>query len=80
MVTTDDGEVGYDKLLLATGSEPRRFAAADESGARVAYLRTLDDCASLRSALQEQPRRGDRRRRLDRPRGGRRGPHDRLRR
>ena len=55
VVTTDGGEVGYDKLLLATGSEPRRFAAADESGARVAYLRTLDDCASLRSALQEQP-------------------------
>ncbi len=55
VVTTDGGEVGYDKLLLATGSEPRHFAAADESGARVAYLRTLDDCASLRSALQEQP-------------------------
>jgi NADPH-dependent 2,4-dienoyl-CoA reductase/sulfur reductase-like enzyme len=55
MVTTDGGEVGYDQLLLATGSEPRRFAAADVSGARVAYLRTLDDCASLRSALQEQP-------------------------
>ncbi len=56
VVTTGDGEVGYDKLLLATGSEPRRFAAADDSGARVAYLRTLDDCAALRAALQEQPR------------------------
>ncbi len=55
VVTTDGGDVGYDELLLATGSEPRRFAAADESGARVAYLRTLDDCASLRSALLEQP-------------------------
>jgi 3-phenylpropionate/trans-cinnamate dioxygenase ferredoxin reductase subunit len=55
LVTTDGGEVGYDELLLATGSEPRRFAAADESGARVAYLRTLENCASLRSALQEQP-------------------------
>ena len=32
------------------------FAAADDSGARVAYLRTLDDCAALRAALQEQPR------------------------
>jgi 3-phenylpropionate/trans-cinnamate dioxygenase ferredoxin reductase subunit len=56
VVTTGDGDVGYDKLLLATGSEPRRFAAADDSGARVAYLRTLDDCAVLRAALQEQPR------------------------
>jgi NADPH-dependent 2,4-dienoyl-CoA reductase/sulfur reductase-like enzyme len=56
VVVTDDDEVSYDDLVLATGSEPRHFAAADESGARVAYLRTLEDCASLRSALQEQPR------------------------
>ena len=56
VVSTADGETGYDRLLLATGSEPRRFATADDSGARVAYLRTLDDCAALRAALQQQPR------------------------
>lgn len=56
VVSTADGEIGYDRLLLATGSEPRHFATADDSGARVAYLRTLDDCAALRAALQQQPR------------------------
>src|SRR5262245_59149266 len=29
VVVTDGGEVSYDDLVLATGSEPRRFAAAD---------------------------------------------------
>jgi NADPH-dependent 2,4-dienoyl-CoA reductase/sulfur reductase-like enzyme len=55
-VATDGGEVSYDQLVLATGSEPRRLPAADRSGARVAYLRTMDDGVALRSALQEQPR------------------------
>ncbi len=56
VVATDDGELGYDELLVATGSEPRRLPAIDSSGARVAYLRTLDDNAALRAALLEQPR------------------------
>ena len=55
-VVTDAGELGYDGLLLATGSEPRHVAAFDGSGARVAYLRTRDDSAALRSALLEKPR------------------------
>ena len=40
----------YDRLLLATGSRPRRLDAADQSG-RVAYLRTLEDSLALREAL-----------------------------
>ncbi len=56
VVATDDGELGYDELLVATGSEPRRLPAIDSTGARVAYLRTLDDNAALRAALLEQPR------------------------
>jgi len=55
-VTTDAGEIGYDELLLATGSEPRHVAAFDTSGARVAYLRTREESASLRAALLEKPR------------------------
>jgi NADPH-dependent 2,4-dienoyl-CoA reductase/sulfur reductase-like enzyme len=51
VVTTGSGEVGYDRLLLATGSEPRRFAAVDDSGAEVAYLRTRDDAGALKQAL-----------------------------
>jgi NADPH-dependent 2,4-dienoyl-CoA reductase/sulfur reductase-like enzyme len=56
VVTTSSGEVGYDRLLLATGSEPRRFAAVDDSGARIAYLRTRDDSAALKAALVEGAR------------------------
>ena len=56
IVQTDAGQVGYDQLLLAMGSEPRHVAAFDASGARVAYLRTREDSEALRSALLEKPR------------------------
>ncbi len=56
VVTTGDAEVPYDKLLLATGSAPRRFGPADGSDARVAYLRTLDEGIALRTALRQRPR------------------------
>ena len=51
-VTLDDGRVlGYDRLLLATGAEPRRLhiPGADLDG--VYYLRTLADCDLLRDRL-----------------------------
>ena len=49
----DGSKVGYDKLLLATGSEPRRppIPGADANG--VHYLRTIDDAATLNSVLAE---------------------------
>ena len=49
----DGSNVGYDKLLLATGSEPRRppIPGADANG--VYYLRTIDDAATLNSVLAE---------------------------
>ena len=50
-LTTATGTHGFERLLLATGAEPRRLPAADDSGARVAYLRTLDDSRALRAAL-----------------------------
>ncbi len=44
----------YDRLLLATGAQPRHLALADESGADVVYLRTLDDAAALSPRLGER--------------------------
>ncbi|MUL85484.1 MULTISPECIES: NAD(P)/FAD-dependent oxidoreductase [unclassified Mycolicibacterium] len=51
-LTLPDGTtVGYDKLLLATGSASRRppIPGADAEG--VHYLRTIDDAAALSAAL-----------------------------
>lgn len=51
VVVTEPGDVAYDRLLLATGAEPRRLPI---EGA--VYLRTRDDSAALRAALEERPR------------------------
>jgi 3-phenylpropionate/trans-cinnamate dioxygenase ferredoxin reductase subunit len=49
----DGSTVRYDKLLLATGSRPRRppIPGADADG--VHYLRTIDDADALNSALTQ---------------------------
>jgi 3-phenylpropionate/trans-cinnamate dioxygenase ferredoxin reductase subunit len=52
LVTVGDSQVSYDRLLLATGSSARRLPAADDSGAPVAYLRTVDDADRIRTALR----------------------------
>jgi 3-phenylpropionate/trans-cinnamate dioxygenase ferredoxin reductase subunit len=50
-VDVGDRKVSYDRLLLATGSQPRRLAVADESGLPVSYLRTLEDSLALKERL-----------------------------
>ena len=70
VVVTEADEQPYAQLVLATGARPRRLDLADESGAEVAYLRTIDDSDRIRAAPHAWPRRGDRGRRLDRARGG----------
>ncbi len=52
-VTLSDRRLDYDRLLLATGAQPRRLEIADRSGADVLYLRTLDDALALSIRLTE---------------------------
>ncbi|MEU1389872.1 MULTISPECIES: FAD-dependent oxidoreductase [unclassified Nonomuraea] len=51
-VTLGDGEqLGYDRLLLATGSRPRRPGIPGADRPDVLYLRTVDDSERLRATL-----------------------------
>jgi 3-phenylpropionate/trans-cinnamate dioxygenase ferredoxin reductase component len=50
-VVGDGLSVSFDRLLLATGSSPRHLPMADESGADVAYLRTVEDNRRLKEAF-----------------------------
>jgi NADPH-dependent 2,4-dienoyl-CoA reductase/sulfur reductase-like enzyme len=55
VVLDPGGELPYDRLVIATGAHPRTLPGlADLAG--VHLLRTLDDCLSLRQALQGRPR------------------------
>ena len=51
-VTAGGQQQGYDKLLLATGARPRHLPMADDSGAPVTYLRTVEDSDRIRSQLR----------------------------
>ncbi|MGG5260377.1 NAD(P)/FAD-dependent oxidoreductase [Phycicoccus avicenniae] len=51
VLTTSAGEVTYEKLLLATGAEPRVLPLAEETDVPVAYLRTVEDSDRLRDAF-----------------------------
>lgn len=55
-VTTSTGEeLGYDQLLLATGATSRHLEVADEvaaAGAKVCYLRTIEDADALQEHLR----------------------------
>lgn len=51
LALSDDSTVGYDKLLLATGSRSRQLPVPGADSDGVHYLRTFDDAARLDSAL-----------------------------
>jgi len=42
----------YSKLLLATGCTPRRMPLAEEHGAPITYLRTMEDSVRIKAALR----------------------------
>jgi 3-phenylpropionate/trans-cinnamate dioxygenase ferredoxin reductase subunit len=52
-VILDDGRsVGYDKLLLTTGAEPRRLSVPGAELDGILYLRTVEDSEALRERLE----------------------------
>jgi 3-phenylpropionate/trans-cinnamate dioxygenase ferredoxin reductase component len=56
-VTTAGGEsIGYDRLLIATGAEPRRLDVPGSGLDGIHYLRTLADSQDLRTALRSASR------------------------
>jgi 3-phenylpropionate/trans-cinnamate dioxygenase ferredoxin reductase subunit len=50
---SDDTELHYDKLLLATGSRSRWLTVPGSESTGVHYLRTYDDASNLNTALKE---------------------------
>jgi len=51
LVLDDGASVGYDRLLLATGAEPRRLPVPGADLDGVVYLRTVEDSDALRARL-----------------------------
>ncbi len=51
VATATGRDFSYDRLLIATGSQPRRLAFADASGVPTAYLRTVEDSDRIRAAF-----------------------------
>jgi p-cumate 2,3-dioxygenase ferredoxin reductase subunit len=56
-VTTSDGRsFAYDRLLIATGTRPRRLAALENPGLEIQYLRNVEDALRFRKSVQHQSR------------------------
>jgi p-cumate 2,3-dioxygenase ferredoxin reductase subunit len=56
-VATGDGRsFGYDRLLLATGTQPRRIKTLAATDTRVHYLRCIEDALHLRQSFRPQAR------------------------
>jgi p-cumate 2,3-dioxygenase ferredoxin reductase subunit len=56
-VATSDGRVfAFDRLLVATGTRPRRLAQIENSGLEVQYLRKVEDALRFRKSIQDRSR------------------------
>ncbi|MGW6497676.1 NAD(P)/FAD-dependent oxidoreductase [Nonomuraea angiospora] len=55
LTLADGGEIGYDRLVVATGARPRRLPSLPDTG-RVHYLRTAADSRRLGGALTDGAR------------------------
>jgi len=54
VATADGRSFGYDRLLLATGTQPRRLKTLEGTDARVHYLRNIEDALHLRQSFHRQ--------------------------
>ncbi|WP_199805485.1 NAD(P)/FAD-dependent oxidoreductase [Bradyrhizobium lablabi] len=54
--TTDGRSFAFDRLLIATGTRPRRFAALENCGLDVQYLRNVEDALRFRKSIQNKSR------------------------
>ena len=55
VVLADGDEVAYDRLILATGSRPRRWPGPGAELDGVHVLRDLDDALAIRKAFDDRP-------------------------
>ena len=56
-VATDDGKLfSYDRLLLATGTQPRQIKTFAGTDTRVHYLRNIEDALHLRQSFHRRSR------------------------
>jgi len=53
-VVVEGSEQPYERLLVATGASPRRLPPADQSGAPVTYLRTIEESDRIKEALSRR--------------------------
>ena len=56
-VTTADGRsFAFDRLLIATGTRPRRLAVLENANIEIQYLRNVEDALRFRKSVQHQSR------------------------
>lgn len=56
VATSRGATICYDRLLIATGTRPRRIAGIEATSARIQYLRSIEDAVQLRQSLEAQAR------------------------
>src|ERR1700716_1418827 len=56
VTTADDRSFAFDRLLIATGTRPRRLAVLENSHIEIQYLRNVEDALRFRKSVQHQSR------------------------